>query len=384
MKALLEDDFVVRVRKRLEEADKSGPRHTRRQLLGTSLRLTDAMSPDLAEMTERCRKALGVDIPLETYVYASPHFNAACVKPEKGRLFIMLSSSLLEAFDEAELCFVMGHELGHYLYGHHDVPIGTILQGEQKPSAELALRLFAWSRYAEISADRAGALCAQDFGAVARSLFRLASGLKGSLVSLRIEDFAQQVDEMRYESEPGDGPPMSDWFSTHPFSPLRVKALEHYAGSALVTEGGFDTDTLEARVETLMALMEPNYLDETSDVAENMRRLLFAAAVSLMSVDGEVHEDEIAAFEKFFGEGAYKAKLDIEGIRADLERRVENARSAVPHARRLQVLRDLCVIAKADRRVSDEETAFIRGVARALDVAVSVIDQTLSADAELD
>jgi Zn-dependent protease with chaperone function len=120
------------------------------------------MGPDVYEMLDECVAQLAIELPVELYVYASPQFNAACVKPEEGRLFIMLSSSLLEAFKGSELRFVLGHELGHHLYNHHDIPIGYLLRGKAPPNPKLALALFAWLRYAEISADRAGAHCAKD------------------------------------------------------------------------------------------------------------------------------------------------------------------------------------------------------------------------------
>ena len=72
-----------------------------------------------------------MDIPTELYVYSSPQFNAACFKPEDGKLFVMSSSSLLEAFEGNELKFVIGHEFGHYVYNHHDIPIGYLLKGKQ-------------------------------------------------------------------------------------------------------------------------------------------------------------------------------------------------------------------------------------------------------------
>ena len=114
------------------------------------------MAPDIAMMADECIEMLGVKLPLELYVYSSPQFNAACFKPENERLYVMFSSSLLEGFTSSELKFVMGHELGHHVYDHHAIPIGYLLRGNQRPDPQLALELFAWSRYAEISADRAG------------------------------------------------------------------------------------------------------------------------------------------------------------------------------------------------------------------------------------
>jgi hypothetical protein len=142
----------------------------------------------------------------ELYAFASPQYNAMCFKPEDGRLFIMFASSLLEAFDEGELKFVLGHELGHHAYRHHDAPIGYILRGASRPDPRFALSLFTWSRYAEISADRAGAHCAQDLEVVARALFKLASGLSGSTIEFHLADFLNQADDMQVlDQEPGTG-----------------------------------------------------------------------------------------------------------------------------------------------------------------------------------
>jgi Zn-dependent protease with chaperone function len=177
--ALLQDRTVTRVNEQLERLEDSSSERSslRRRLLATSVRLSPTMAPDLHAIARDCGERLELGIDLELYVFASPTYNAMCFKPEDGRLFVMFASSLLEAFDESELKFVMGHELGHHIYHHHEIPIGYILRGQQRPDPRLALDLFTWSRYAEISADRAGAHCAADLLCVSRALFKLASGL---------------------------------------------------------------------------------------------------------------------------------------------------------------------------------------------------------------
>ncbi|NNC55270.1 MAG: M48 family metallopeptidase, partial [Pseudomonadales bacterium] len=211
--------------KQIARQEREGPLGTRRRLLATSVKLSESMAPDLTRIAKECIAKLGVDLPTELYAYNSPQFNAACVKPEEGKLFIMFSSSLLDAFDEAELRFVMGHELGHFIFGHHDLPIGYLLRGNPPVGPQLALGLSSWSRYAEFSADRAGAICVNDFEAVSRALFKLASGVTSSVVRFNLDDFLQQVDEMQIEDNDSRGQSApQDWFMTHPFSPLRVKA----------------------------------------------------------------------------------------------------------------------------------------------------------------
>ncbi|MEM9187949.1 MAG: M48 family metallopeptidase [Myxococcota bacterium] len=372
------EPLVVKVNEEIEKEEEKSPKGVRRHLLATSLRLTEAMMPGMHKTVAECRERLGIEIPLELYVYPSATFNAACIKPEAGRLFIMVSSSLLEGFPDDERRFVLGHELAHHLYGHHDIPIGFILNGKRPAPPDLALRLFAWSRYAEISADRAGAYCSNNPDAVARSLFRLASGMSGDLSSINIEGFAEQVDDLQTEQqEPGSKTPQADWFSTHPFSPLRLKAVRHFFDSELFKEDGIKTATLEAHVQALMSLMEPSYLEEKSEGAETARRLLFAAAIAVADAADGISEEEIAAFEKFFGADSFSRKLDIEAIKGTLDARLRDAMEKVSHVRRIQVLRDLCVIARADGDVQEAEYVVVKKVAAELEVPFEIVSETL-------
>ena len=260
-KALLARQEIKRLNRSIKRQSEKGEQSaTRRHLLATSVRLSPGMAAGVHQKADHCVERLGIDSPLELYAYASPQFNAACFKPEEGRVFIMFSSSLLEAFNDSELLFVMGHELGHHVYGHHQIPIGYVLRGRQPPPADLALDLFAWSRYAEISADRAGAFCAQDLESVARALFKLASGITDErVVRFELDEFLAQVDDMlAFDDKPGQGAPKQDWFSTHPFSPLRVKALKLFHESDLMATTGIDKPTLEYQVQQIMSLMEPD------------------------------------------------------------------------------------------------------------------------------
>ncbi|MEE8078188.1 MAG: M48 family metallopeptidase [Pseudomonadales bacterium] len=383
---LLEDLTVKRVNEQIEQAAKKDGGRTglRRRLLTTSVRLSEAMAPDLRRIANECSERLELGIELELYVYSSPVYNAMCFKPEANRLFVMFSSSLLEAFTDAELKFVMGHELGHHVYNHHEIPIGYILRGGTRPDPRLALDLFTWSRYAEISADRAGAHCAQDLLAVSRALFKLASGLSGSTVQFHLDDFLAQVDAMQIEDAvPGQGAPKEDWFSTHPFSPLRVKALSLFYNSELA--GGTQSkDDLEVAVQGVMSLMEPSYLDGRTDTAENMRRLLFAGALVVANADGNISEEEVVIFEKFFGKGAFSDSLNLDALQSDLDERIVQVREMASTPQAMQVLRDLCLVARAEGRISQVETDVLNEIADGLGVAREFVCQSLDSELEPD
>ncbi len=385
--ALLDNTDVKRMRERIQrmEEKRESP-GIRRHLLATSVRLSRSMSAGLHNMADHCTERLGLCTPLELYAYAGPQFNAACFKPEEGRLFIMFSSSLLEAFADKELLFVMGHELGHHVYQHHDIPIGYILRGKRLPPPSLALDLFTWSRYAEISADRTGAYCAEDLQSVARALFKLASGITGDrVVRFSLDEFLRQVDDMlAFDEQPGQGAPIQDWFLTHPFNPLRVKALKHFTESDLMRSGGIGKAELEDRVQQVMGLMEPAYMEGKTDASRAMRNLFLAGAIAVADVYEGISDQEREVLKRFLEKGYAVEDLDSQRLRKILPKRIAEAKQWASLTQRMQVVRDLCIIARAERPVATAELELLNEIANGLNLPASFVQQCLEASAELD
>ena len=371
---LLADDDVKDAIERLGREGKAPG--ARRHLLATAIRLTREMAPDIHDIIDTCRHVLGIEAPLETYVYPEPMFNAAAVAPERGRLFLLLSSALLEAFEPDEVRFVVGHELGHHLFEHHRIPVAALLGGATRIDAALALQLFSWQRYAEISADRAGLVTAGGLDPTARALFKLASGLRGDRVKVRVDQFLAQAGDLRQEAQrPASAGDQlrSEVFATHPFSPLRLKAAELFAGSVVLQAGGAPVVELEAKIQDLMTLMDPSYLQDPSDVAEAMRRLLFAGGVAVAAASGTVTDESLEALDRLLGVGSVPSNVKPDVIRADLPSRIDMVNRIVPPLRRAQVIRDLCVIACADGHLDGAKLAVMLEIARAVGVDETVI-----------
>ena len=385
--AILRRPEIKRLQEQIESHEKKqkGP-GVRRHLLSTSVRLSRSMSGHLHDMTDHCRERLGIASPFELYVYPSPSFNAACFKPEDGRVFIMFSSSLLEGFSDNELLFVVGHELGHHVYRHHEIPIGYILGGESQPSPSLALELFTWSRYAEVSADRAGAFCADDLSSVVRALFKLASGLiDDRVVRFSLDEFLSQVDAMlAFGEQPGQGAPIQDWFLTHPFSPLRVKALTVFNQSELIRAGGVSKAKLEESVREIMGVMEPDYLKGKTEPARAMRNLFIAGAVSVANASEGISDKERDTLSEFFEAGYSLDKLDPAQLLELLPQRIESALEKTSLSQRMQVMRDICLVARADRPVSLPEQRLLDDMAGRLEISNDFVAQCLESQVELD
>ena len=128
-----------------------------------------------------------------------------------------------------------------------------------------------------------------------------------------------------------------------------------------------------------MTLMDPSYLKERSDTAEAMRRLLFAGGVAVATAAGGVTEAAIEELERLLGLGSMPPELKPEAILADLPSRIESVRDHVPLLRRAQVIRDLCVIARADGHITEEEIDVIREIAGSVGVDLDVVNSTLDA-----
>jgi hypothetical protein len=99
--------------------------------------------------------------------------------------YICLTSGLVSAFDEDELIYVMGHELGHIISGHVKynalvrILCGagmTAVPGAAQLIANVTVAplLFLWSRRSEYTCDRAGLLACQSLEATHRAQLKLA------------------------------------------------------------------------------------------------------------------------------------------------------------------------------------------------------------------
>ena len=138
---------------------------------------------------------------------------------------LTVSAGLLRLFDGAELRFVIGHELGHYLFGHHELPSEA-----EASTPESALEAVRRSHYAELSADRAGLCACQDPDASIKAIIKLACGLPSEFLG---PDFTSYVEQLRDLEKSAS---VADESNTHPLLPLRARNLVLFAQSAAYGE----------------------------------------------------------------------------------------------------------------------------------------------------
>ncbi|MFB9660964.1 M48 family metallopeptidase [Glycomyces mayteni] len=141
------------------------------------------------------------DLP-DLYITRNPDLGGMCIGIDKP--VIVINSGSLDLLDEAELRFLLAHELGHALSGHglYRTLLMVLLRLTTSvawiPVGVVGLRvitagLYEWSRKAELSADRAGALAVQDPAAAIRVMAKLAGG--GDLHDVDTAAFLEQAKE---------------------------------------------------------------------------------------------------------------------------------------------------------------------------------------------
>lgn len=366
----------------------------RAELLKTAFRLSRGLAPPVWRALDQCTEFLGITRPIEVYVMAAAEANAFTMTPERGRLLIGITSSCIERLEPAELVSVLGHELGHVLLGHHELNGLFAQESDERLTPADAMRLYAWRRYAELSADRVGLLCCDDFDACITAEFKLVSGLSEARHLGDPREIARQFARLTHEElEQSDG----DWLATHPYAPLRIRALElfwrstTYAALRGRSGGELGERALEAEVEAVMGLMNPSCLDEKAAGRDEVRELLVLAGLVVASADERVDDAESRALARLTGARGLTVTLPpaLRDSREARDARLGElaARLSVHLSllRRRKVVEDLCAIARADGQIAPTEVAILQTLAILLGVDPLEVDAALArADAPLD
>ncbi|HEY4220106.1 MAG TPA: M48 family metalloprotease, partial [Myxococcota bacterium] len=270
-------------------------------------------------------------------------------------------------------------------------------------SRAMSIELYLWCRSAEISADRSGLACARDLTAAASSFLKLSSGLSHVNVGPDLSGYMAQVDSLASSpaarQKPRDDDDSLDCFSTHPYSPLRVRALSAYARSDAFEKAqgrsGLGTDhalgaggatikieDAEAIVERDLEMMEASYLEEKTPAAELMRRVLFLAGMTVAHANNVLDDKEIKALTALLGVDAMYAPPPAEKIKEELAPKLAQAKAETSKLARTQLVQHLTIVAAADGLVEQVELDAMYAIAGALEVPHSIVDDTLRASAQ--
>lgn len=140
--------------------------------------------PEIYQMGVECAHRLGIGIP-NIYIENSSEFNAYTIASDDTSPLLVLYTGIVDRMTPGELKAIIGHECGH-IHNEHTVYkyVINMLFAKENPGsmwsyvlsqANASLMLF-WTRAAEVTADRAAIICADNFQDALNVDGKLASG----------------------------------------------------------------------------------------------------------------------------------------------------------------------------------------------------------------
>lgn len=207
--------------------------------MASAIRLSPTQLPELYNRLPPICEKLGIEEP-EFYLQMDPQPNAWTFGDTK--VFITVTSGLVEMMTDEELNAVIAHECGHILCRHvlYYTIARYILSGADALGILGALTvpiqyaILYWQRKSELSCDRAASIITSP-EVVASTMARLSGGPISITKKINLEEWAKQADQ--YDDIRNDGL----WNKTlqvyaiaaqnHPFAAVRVREILNWANS---------------------------------------------------------------------------------------------------------------------------------------------------------
>lgn len=345
-------------------------------------RLSRAMVPSAFRALDQVKAGLGLSDDVSLWVHNNATLNAFVTVDDSAKkgaraIAIHLTSGLLDVLDEVELQATLGHELGHVVFGAHDLALRL---ANTRMSGLVRDRYFALRRLQELSADRLSLLACADAKAVFVAQALLRTGItKRSLfgdVDAVVDNARAEVDHLLTTQAAKAQRSLLD---THPYTSLRTVALSLFARSQLfrslrpqvsVRDPISDTQ-LAASLEKMAALLavpDPQALPVDADATD---RFVALATLWLLEADNGISVRELASLK---GRPRVAPHLD-DVLSWTHERRdtalVELRRAvmqALPLPAREQLVAELLLLVRADGVVHYAEASAVDEIGRLLEL----------------
>jgi Zn-dependent protease with chaperone function len=212
--------------------------------LHDSVQVSPRQFPEVYSLLSDCAERLSIPVPRLLIGPGSGDMamNAFTFGTEE-RCFIFVSSLLALQMAPEELKFVIGHECGHIQNQHvtyltlayllHYQIFSKFWRDQEKykfPMLATRLPLNAWQRRAEVTCDRAGAICVQDTEVGARALIKLRLGFASLAGEVDVNAYLAQGDDLQRQGLSVRGTELT---YSHPLVVKRIKMLRLFGRSEL-------------------------------------------------------------------------------------------------------------------------------------------------------
>ena len=390
-KELLEDKQIKRYLDTEAPAFKTQSDSTFQELKHHSLQVSPKSSPYLFKAIDRCTDILDLgNCEFSVFIESNNIINAWCGR-SGNKVTIGLNSGLINCMEFEELCFIIGHEFGHAFFEHHHLPAYGITQGLRGLQPSKLLRLMSWSRQSEISADRAGMLCANTLEDSIHALMKLSTGGLGEpIISFDVNEFQNQVADIDDFIDQN----YALMHTTHPLNPFRVRAIIEFSKLTdfKQTKAGLKIDEVNLKIDEIIKRMNPSELnkDQTQDCSippkeRQIKVFMVFAGYWVLSADGSAgSKDELLSLEDICGKELVDSikpmgglSMDRNSAHKDMVQALDDLLSELTKPEKSNILESLVTIARADGEVSEPERNCLDEIAKLLGFERTFIDGIL-------
>ncbi|WP_206954155.1 M48 family metallopeptidase [Trinickia acidisoli] len=188
----------------------------RASAFGNMVLVGPSQFPELHAMVVEGAREMGLHEPPRAFVYNSNGIFNAFARRLLGGRYVFLTSALVEANNDAQVRFVIGHEIGHHAAGH----LNPWLNALKLPAHVVPFLARAYSRSREYTCDSIGAYLAKDAHASRSALQMLGCGCRRLNPQMNCDAFMAQEAMV---------PPifgfLTEIYRTHPRLTRRVAAI---------------------------------------------------------------------------------------------------------------------------------------------------------------
>jgi Zn-dependent protease with chaperone function len=264
--------------------------------MGNSIQVGPRQYSNIYQIFRECVRDLDMHPEPVLFISQDPFVNALALGQEFPSM--VLNSGLLDLLDDHELRTVIAHELGHIKCGHTTLVrmalwVNQIISGlaertfglSNLVTTGLLLAFAEWKRKAELSADRAALLVADDLSPVLHSMMKIAGGSSKHAHEISLDEFIRQSE--RYQELDQDGLNQvykfflynnlsTGIFLTHPFTVERVHFLREWSVSddyRQIRQGNYPRAGAEGSVDVPSATAASPSQTSRAEVDELRRQI---------------------------------------------------------------------------------------------------------------
>ena len=339
-------------------------------LEGHSFKVTEKMSPKLYHIFHDVKNKLNYKKNIDFYITNSAELNAFALtrSDDKDTDIININSALISMFDDDELRFVVGHEIGHLITRYARVVrlINFIFPDPEKVPLILAHRIELWQKVSELTADRFGFIASPKVEKCVSGFFKMASGLSTDRI------------DFDYKAYLIDNEKILEYFTqnrnmfTHPVNPLRIKAIKLFSESSLYedfkNDKEFNTDqVLNAEMDKLIAMLQTI---STSPMDAFRKQFLASAGLIMANIDKNINDDEYESILESLSNYTvfpheYLSEICNTSTEEVFKSSITNIIQQNP-AERFQLLQYMANIAMSDNSIFNKEINFLFEVGESL------------------